>query len=292
VRATFRSKWPLLLLAAFLVLGCDENPVTELEEIGEYPPEADIIIPDLKSDIVFGFGQTVYVESEELLIEFTDVVGDSRCPIGAYCIWPGQAEILLTLSKRGSVEDEVILVLQPGRYPYVEPGIFECSCGYRIFFLALEPYPTAGNPIPDESYIAQIALEPDADCCLEGEVCFTWVNPFLLQRDPFSARSVSIDGDELKIEVSYPGGCRRHDFELYMKPVFTGANPARARLYLSHDGNGDPCEALISDELSFDVGRIAELCREQCGSCDEIMLEVFGYFTDQPGEGFEVVYTP
>jgi hypothetical protein len=292
VRALFRSKWLLLLLTPILVLGCDENPVTELENIGERPPEADIIVPDLEHFITFDFGQTVYVESEKLWITFTDVIGDSRCPMEAYCFWPGSAEIELTLETRRTGREIVVLALEGGRDPYLDPEMFECACGYRIYFLALGPYPSVGKTYPDESYTAMIALEPDADCCPEGEICFTWVNPFLLQRDPYALNGVSIEGDELTMDVTYSGGCWEHRFKLYMNPVFTGSDPARAKLYLSHEDWDDPCDALIFEELTFDIGRIAELYFEQYGSYDDIVLEVFGYFTDQPGDGFEVVYSP
>jgi len=291
VHATSRSRRLLVFLAAALVLGCDGKPVMEVEEVGETPPEADIVVPDLKGDIVFGFGQTVYVESERLWIEFTDVLGDSRCPKDACCFWPGRAEIELALRKSGVKEDFAVLVLQPGGNPRQDPEIYECACGYRIYFLALEPYPTAGGTIPEESYIAQIAIEPDPGCCPEGEVCFTWVNPFLLQRDIFVLDDVSIDGDELTIDVGYAGGCREHGFKLYMQPVFAESNPVRAHLYLSHDGDGDVCEAWIRGKLTFDVREIAELYFEQYGSYGDIILDVFGYFTDQPGEGIEVTYS-
>lgn len=292
MRAWSSAKWSLVLLAAIFALGCDENPVSELERAGEVSPEPDVVIPDLQHAIILNFGRTVYVESENLWITFTDMIGDSRCPMEAYCFWPGQAEIELTLRKRGCGEVRVVLVLQAGRDPLLEPEMFECACGYRIYFLALGPYPSVGRTYPDESYTAMIALDPDAGCCPEGEICFTWVSPYLLQRDPFTMNGASIDGDELTIGVSYPGGCRDHRFTLYMQPVFAESDPARAHLYLTHDGNGDDCEALISERITFDVREIAELYREQYGSYGDIVLEVFGFFTDRPRDGIEVQYSP
>ncbi len=292
MRATSRSNRLLLLLAAVLILGCDENPVTDVGEVGENPPEADIVIPDLKEDIVFGFGQTVYIESERLWIEFTDVLGDSRCPVDAYCFWPGQAEIELTMRKNGGVDDFAVLALQPGRNPYQDPEIYECVCGYRVYFLALEPYPAAGRTIPVESYVAQIAIERDPNCCSGGEVCFTWVNPSLLQRDPFTLTGVTIEGHELSVDVIYSGGCWQHGFKLYMQPAFAESDPVRANLYLSHKDWDDPCDALISEDMAFDIRRIAELYYDQYGSYGDIVLEVFGFFADRPGEGIEVIYSP
>ena len=292
VRATIVLIAIVILLTAIFSISCDENPVSEPEDIPGAVPVADIIVPDLEGDIVLGFGQTVYVESEKLWIRFTDVFSDSRCPMDARCFWPGQAEIELVLEKMGSMEEPVILMLQPGRNPLGDSEMFECACGYRIYFLALEPYPSVGKTIPEESYIAQIILEPDRDCCPEGEVCFTWLSPFLLQRDPFTLGGISIEGDELTLQVSYGGGCREHGFKLYMQPVFAESNPVRANLYVSHNGNGDACEALISEALTFDLRKIAELYYYQYGGYDDIILDVFGYFTDQRGDGLEVLYSP
>jgi hypothetical protein len=292
MRAILLAKWACMLLAAVLILGCDESPVSELEGVGEVPPEADIVVSDLEDAITLGFGQTVYVESEKLWITFTDMIGDSRCPMEAYCLWPGQAEIEISMRKRFGMEDFVVLVLPADRDPFLEPELFECSYGYRVYFLGLGPYPAAGHTIPDESYIALIYIEPDLECCPEGEVCFTWVSPFLLQRDPFILNGASMEGDELTIDVGYSGGCRDHGFKLYMQPVFAESNPVRANLYLSHNGNGDACEALISESLAFDVRKIAELYHDQYGGYDDIILDIFGYFTDQPGEGIEILYSP
>lgn len=291
MRAILLLKSAVILLSAIFIIGCDENSITELEETGT-GPTADIIIPDLSVDIIFGFGQTVYVESEELWISFTDVISDSRCPSDVDCFWPGQAEVELVLEKEGSIGEPVIIMLQPGRNPMGEHELFECACGYRIYFLALEPYPSSGKTIPDEDYIVQIVLEPDRDCCREGEVCFTWLSPFLLQRDSFRLNEVSLDGDELTLQVSYGGGCREHGFRLYMQPVFAESHPVRANLYLSHNADDDPCDAWITEDLTFDVRKIAELYYEQYGGYDDIILDIFGYFTDQPGEGIEILYSP
>jgi hypothetical protein len=291
VRAIISFKFIVLLLSALLVLGCDENSIIDPEET-EIFPVADIIIPDLTGDIIFGFGQTVYVESEELWISFTDVIGDSRCPTGVECFWPGQAEIEIVLEKRGGMEEPVIIILPPGRNPTEKPELYECAGGYRIYFVALEPYPTVGKTIPEEEYIAQIILVPDRDCCPEGEVCFTWLSPFLLQRDPFALNGASLDGDELTLQVTYGGGCRDHDFKLYMQPVFAESNPVRANLYLSHNANGDVCEALITEDLTYDIRKIAELYYEQYGGYGDIILDIYGYFIDQPGEGIEILYSP
>ena len=292
MRAPFRLRLIAALIAAVFLLGCDENPISGPGDGADALPDADIVIAGLDDEIVLGFGETAYIESEGLWVSFTGMIGDSRCPMDAYCIWPGQAEIELTFERRRSLKDPVVLMLQPGRDPFEEPEIYECSHGYRIYFLDLSPYPSAGHTIPDESYTARFVLVRDGCCCAEGEICFTWLSPYFLQRDSFTLHDASIEGDELTLDVRYGGGCREHGFKLYMQPVFAESNPVRANLYLSHNANGDDCEALISESLTFDVRKIAELHHDQYGGYGDIILEIFGYFTDQPGEGIEILYSP
>jgi hypothetical protein len=291
VRTLIRLVFAIILLPAIFTNGCDENAIVDPEDHG-MPPTADIVVPDLTEDIIFGFGRTVYVESEELWVSFTDVIGDSRCPMDAYCLWPGQAEIELMLEKRGGCNEPIVVVLQPGWSPIGEPIFFECALGYKVIFLGLSPYPMSGHTIPDEEYVAWIRLEPDRNCCPEEEVCFTWVSPYLLQRDPFVLNEATLEGDELTVQVSYGGGCREHGFKLYMQPAFAESNPVRANLYLSHNDNDDPCDAWITEDLTFDVRRVTELYYYYYGGYGDIILEIFGYFTDQPGEGIEVLYSP
>ena len=57
-----------------------------------------------------------------------------------------------------------------------------------------------------------------------------------------------LDGDVLRVAVSYSGGCEDHTFEL----GFSTANP-EPELWLKHDANGDLCEAYITDTLAIPV---------------------------------------
>ena len=49
--------------------------------------------------------------------------------------------------------------------------------------------------------------------------------------DPYEVNSAAIDGHRLTIEVSYSGGCRRHDFTLVISKSFRESDPVGARSY-------------------------------------------------------------
>ena len=57
-----------------------------------------------------------------------------------------------------------------------------------------------------------------------------------------------LDGDVLRVTVSYSGGCKDHTFELAYST--TGAEP---ELWLEHDANQDSCEAYITRALDIPV---------------------------------------
>jgi hypothetical protein len=163
------SRWMTAAFIAVLVCGCSENPLWGERDDGttDAPPHC-IVVPDLSEDIIFAFGQTVFIESDDLTITFSDVLCDSRCPIDAYCFWPGQAEIELAFRTADDRHDVAVLMIQPGRIPYEGPELYECCLGYRVYLLWLDPYPTSGGEIREEEYVAWIRVVPDDECCQDG----------------------------------------------------------------------------------------------------------------------------
>ena len=63
-----------------------------------------------------------------------------------------------------------------------------------------------------------------------------------------------------------------------MSPAaFLESHPVQANLYLRHNSNGDLCEALINENVSFNLRPIAELYKSLYGQYDEIIINVFEY---------------
>lgn len=77
-----------------------------------------------------------------------------------------------------------------------------------------------------------------------------------IKSDPFTMGAVSIEGDVLKIKVSYAGGREQHDFKLYWNGIVARSYPGQTSIFLKHDANGDMAEALITQTLEFDLTAI------------------------------------
>ena len=76
-------------------------------------------------------------------------------------------------------------------------------------------------------------------------------------KDPFTINRVTLNGDLLKIKVSYSGGCKEHIFTL-ISSGFMESNPVQVNLVLSHNANNDSCEAWLTEDLSFDLSPLKQ----------------------------------
>jgi len=69
---------------------------------------------------------------------------------------------------------------------------------------------------------------------------------------------LELNGDLLSIRVGYGGGCADHDWDLFWGGGFAESDPVQADLYLIHNSNDDNCEALLGDQLIFDLSTMKE----------------------------------
>jgi len=81
--------------------------------------------------------------------------------------------------------------------------------------------------------------------------------------DAYTLEAVAVDGDTLRLDVSYGGGCRDHVFQLVISTAFLESEPVQARSVLSHDAQGDRCKALLHATLSADLTPLKEEWRRQ-----------------------------
>lgn len=79
------------------------------------------------------------------------------------------------------------------------------------------------------------------------------VDPNDWPNDPLEVLAATINGDTLRIEVSYSGGCVTHDFKFLVGRSFMESYPVRTFTFLSHEDNDDECDNLITEELTFDL---------------------------------------
>lgn len=118
------------------------------------------------------------------------------------------------------------------------------------------------------------------------KVGFDMFNSAMVQRmnsigDPFDLLDVHYDNDIVKITVGYPGGCRKHAFELIWGEQIIAGNPPSVSMILIHNANGDNCEAYITEELVFNVSELIGSL-----SVENLSVGVYnGFYSDE-----EMVY--
>lgn len=86
-----------------------------------------------------------------------------------------------------------------------------------------------------------------------GDPTYTW------PKDPWTLQDARVDDASLLLTVSYSGGCKPHEFWLVAVgdwEVLPNAGPiplVAVPLLLAHDDHADPCDALVSLPLEYDL---------------------------------------
>lgn len=96
-----------------------------------------------------GYKKSMTNLADNLKVKFDGVVSDSRCPIDAICIWEGQAEVKLTVSKGSEKKSFVLNTNGPDT---------EEVLGYSVVLKNLMPYPSASNPTKPKNYVATLLI--------------------------------------------------------------------------------------------------------------------------------------
>lgn len=92
-----------------------------------------------------------------------------------------------------------------------------------------------------------------------------------------------MEGDTLKLTLSYGGGCLRHDFTLVSSSPFPARTPSpgldpetssghsrreqdglavQLDVTVFHESHGDPCERYVTESYNFDLTPIKEVFQE------------------------------
>jgi hypothetical protein len=73
---------------------------------------------------------------------------------------------------------------------------------------------------------------------------------------------VAVEGNVLKLNVSYSGGCAEHEFSLLGSKMISKSLPPQRGIMLYHKDNEDSCRELIDEDLAFDITKFAYLDSE------------------------------
>jgi len=90
-------------------------------------------------------GESVTIESTDLIVSFEQVAQDSRCPADATCVWAGDAVVVLKVG-------EASLELRSTTAPESVVG------AYRVRLERVEPVAYRDRTIPPEAYRAVLRV--------------------------------------------------------------------------------------------------------------------------------------
>ena len=122
---------------------------------GDVPLSA-VINPQLNEPFTLQIGQSAVLEEPAVVVTFTEVVHDSRCPVDVQCVWQGDAVVRLTLHVGPPDGDgpDILVDLHINREPRSTPwGPY-----YALRLLDLGPEPRI-HPPPTEPYRATLVME-------------------------------------------------------------------------------------------------------------------------------------
>ena len=97
------------------------------------------------------------------------------------------------------------------------------------------------------------------------------------QQAELSIENGVIKQDLLKLSVSFPGGCEKHDFGLLAYRRIAKSNPPIGFILLTHDANNDSCNVEIIEELLFDLSPYREYLQLGLLRSGLIKLELKGF---------------
>ena len=92
----------------------------------------------------------------------------------------------------------------------------------------------------------------DSFCQLEdGDKIMICQEPYPL--DALTIKNAVLVGDAIQVDVEYGGGCQTHEFAYCWAGLFLESFPVQVMTQISHDANGDPCDAFFSETQTFDL---------------------------------------
>jgi hypothetical protein len=126
--------------------------VTACGQVATQPDDSGVAaqLVELGDTVRLEPGATARVRGTEILVTFRRVEADSRCPIDALCVWPGDAQVRLEFTGGGSVGTPADL------HTFVEPREVEFK-GYRFRVIELVPAPVSTQTTLPGDY--RVALE-------------------------------------------------------------------------------------------------------------------------------------
>ena len=108
--------------------------------------------PKIGEEFELKYGQSTQIQGQNLSIKFKNVAEDSRCPKGAFCVWEGNAKIVLQVAQQ---DTSVNTSLEPREITYSRYPT------YTIRLVSVSPYPNMSEQIKLEDYTIKLIVFTD-----------------------------------------------------------------------------------------------------------------------------------
>ena len=96
-------------------------------------------------------GKTAGINGSRTRIRFDEVRNDSRCPADVTCVWAGDAQVVVTISRNGSPDVSRIL-------GFIPPKNETTSGDLRIHLVDLAPVPRQSDGNVPRAYVVQLVV--------------------------------------------------------------------------------------------------------------------------------------
>lgn len=130
-------------------------------------------------------------------------------------------------------------------------GLFSCK--------GTKDIPPTGNAeeTPQGTTTTTIVETPTADTLEQALSVNETFKPFETG-DAYRIMNAKIYGKQLRLIVSYGGGCEEHEFDLRFNNAYMEQDeaPTQINLDLFHNANEDRCRSMVTKELRFDLSAL------------------------------------
>lgn len=93
--------------------------------------------------------------------------------------------------------------------------------------------------------------------------------------DQISMTSAIVRNDSLVIDVTYSGGCADHVVRLIASNYWLESLPVQLYAVLAHDDGDDPCDAIVSSTVAFDLEPLRDSYHDSYGPPGDVIIRVF-----------------
>ena len=116
-------------------------------------------------------------------------------------------------------------------------------------------------------------LSKDNDANCTSNMIIATIGEINVKSDPHTISAIRVSGNKLFINITYSGGCEKHEFQVKGSPMIAKSLPPIRAIQLVHHSNGDACKKLIEQTLEVDISALAY--KQEAGS--KIFLTLDGW---------------